>query len=126
MLGTSNSNTKYAVQHKLNFSLSLFHGLTPTLPSPQIILDLKEEFLITNGFLPKINIALSVFCSDDSFKIEQEKETRRNVLLNVIGCPSECKKQINNLAEMYGVDEIIILNLGKTQEERIFLIENIM
>jgi luciferase family oxidoreductase group 1 len=125
MLGNSNSMLEFTIENKMNFSLSLFHQLNSPLPDSNIIRDLKKSFYEKNGFQPQTNIAISVFCHESKKRIEEEIASRNNVTLNVYGNPEECKQKIQDLLDMYEVDEAIMLNLGSTNEERGFLIENV-
>lgn len=123
MLGTSDSSLDFAIENKLNFSLSLFHTVDGDLPSPIIIQEYKKRFFEKNGFEPMANIAIAVFSSNDSQKILDERATRKNVRLNVSGFPEECLQEIKKIKQQYQVEEVIILNLGKDEEERKFLMK---
>lgn len=126
MLGASNSMNNFCIDHKLNFALSLFHRINTPLPEKDIISNLKNQFLEQNGYLPHTNIAISVFCNDSKRRINEEIKTRKNVVLNVFGTPQECREKIQILLNDYEVDEAIILNLGRNQKEKLFLIENLI
>lgn len=123
MLGTSDSSIEFAVEHKMNFSLSLFHIIKDGLPSPKIISDYKKLFVEKNGYEPEVNIAIAVFCSTDRKRVLNERETRKNVKLNVSGTPKQCLSEIKKIKKLYNVEEIIILNLGENQKEKNFLME---
>lgn len=126
MLGSSASSTAFAIKEKMNFSLSLFHNMPLSLPPPSIIREFKKEFVRQNGYEPEVNIALSAFCHDDENRIQQEIQTRKNVALNVYGNAAACRDQMEKLSEMYEVDEVIVLNLGKNHEEKQFLLEHLL
>lgn len=125
MLGTSHSSVSFAVEMKMNFSLSLFHNLE-SLPASDILFNFKEKFIQQNGYEPEVNIAVSVFCSEDEVRIKQEKNTRRNVMLNACGNSHECMKTMKKLAREYGVEEVIVLNLGKDHAEKQILMETLL
>ena len=126
MLGTSESMVNFIIENKLNFSLSLFHNTNSPIPDAEIIADLKTKFFDKNGYYPQINIAISVFCHSSKKRIKKEIANRKNVELNVFGNPIECRDKIKNLLEKYHSDEAIILNLGENQEEKLYLIENLI
>lgn len=126
MLGSSKNMFDYSVQNKMNFSLSLLHGIDKPLPDNNLLTEFKELFYKKNGFIPNTNIAISVFCHDSKERIEEEIATRKNVNLNVFGNAKECRIKIQKILDDYNVDEAIILNLGRTPEERVFLIENLL
>lgn len=126
MLSTSSSMHSFCIENKLNLSISLFHKLTGELPSKDILNRFKDEFYIKNGYLPEVNIAVSVFCNNSKIRIEREIESRENVAINVIGNPEECQEKIYNILKEYDVDEAILMNLGRDHEEKAFLIENIL
>jgi luciferase family oxidoreductase group 1 len=121
MLGTSGSSIEFAAEQKMNFSLSLFHTIEGELPSPEIIANYKNTFFEKNKYEPSANIVFSVFCSTNEERIEQERLTRKNVRLNVSGSPQECLSEIENVRNKYEVDEVIILNLGYKQENRLLM-----
>jgi luciferase family oxidoreductase group 1 len=123
MLGTSSSSIPFAVQKKMNFSLSLFHSLHTPLPSPDIIAMFKEKFFNENGYTPQVNIAVSVFCSGKEKRTSEERKTRKNVLLNICGSAENCRDRIRELVKAYGTKEAIVLNLGRDQAEKQELIE---
>lgn len=126
MLGTGSSSVDFATEQKMNFSISLFHNLEGTLPSPHILSEFKEKFIHKNGYAPQVNIAVSVFCSEDSRRIAEERRTRKNVLLNIDGNPVECMQKMEALVNRYQVDEVIVLNLGKDHAEKQLLIETLL
>lgn len=117
ILGTSKSSTDFIISEKTNFSLSLFHIINE-LPSPSIIKELKEEFFEKNKIMPTVNITLSVFCSDNNERVNEINEKTKNIKINYSGSPLNLKVFLNNQAKIYDVDEIIILNLGETIEEK--------
>lgn len=124
-IGSSMSSIDFAIEHRMNFSLSLFHTIEGELPSHQIIRDFKESFFKKNGFMPLVNIVISVFCSKDKKRILNERATRKNVRLNISGTPKQCLSEIKKIKKKYHVDEVIILNLGGNQIEKIFLMETL-
>lgn len=126
MLGSSASSSHFAIQEKMNFSLSLFHNMPLALPSPKIISGFREEFIRHNGYEPSVNIALSVFCHEEESRIQEEIRTRKNVAVNVYGNARKCREQMEKLCRDYEVDEVIVLNLGKNQEEKQFLLEHLL
>lgn len=126
MLSTSESMHNFCIENKLNLAISLFHKLSGPHPHKDIIKRLRDDFHAKNGFVPDVNIAISVFCNDSQERIKNEIDCRENVALNVSGTPEQCKEQINELVELYDVEEAILLNLGRDHEEKAFLIENIM
>jgi alkanesulfonate monooxygenase SsuD/methylene tetrahydromethanopterin reductase-like flavin-dependent oxidoreductase (luciferase family) len=125
MLGTSNSSIEFAIEHKMNFSLSLFHIIDGELPSPLIINDFEKKFLKVNGYQPLVNIVISVFCSTDEERVLNERKTRKNVRLNVSGYPKQCLSEIKRIKKRYCVDEVIILNLGGNPIERNLLMKTL-
>ncbi len=125
MLGTSDSSIDFAIEHKMNFSLSLFHIIYGELPSPLIISDFKKRFLKKNGYVPLVNIVISIFCSTDKKRILNERATRKNVRLNISGTPKQCLSEIKKIKKQYSVDEIIVLNLGGNQIEKNILMETL-
>ena len=126
MLGTSSSSVDFATEQKMNFSLSLFHNLDGALPSPHILSAFKEKFIRKNGYEPQVNIAVSVFCTEDNRRMEAERRTRKNVLLNIDGGAGECMQKIEMFANRYQVDELMVLNLGKDHVEKQALIETLL
>ena len=126
MLGTSDSSIDFAIQNKMHFSLSLFHSLQTISPSPSIILDFTEKFFKENGYEPQVNIAVSVFCNEDKNRVEDELRNRKNVVVNIAGNIEECRYKIREMADTYHVNEIIVLNLGNSNTEKEYLIENLL
>lgn len=118
ILGTSASSTNFAVENKMNFSLSLFHTINGELPAPSIIYDFKKNFFNKNGYNANVNIAISMFCSNNSNRILDQRVTRKNVRLNVSGFPEECLLQIERIKQEYDIDEIIVLNLGQNARDK--------
>jgi hypothetical protein len=125
MLGTSNSSIDFAIEHKMNFSLSLFHIISGELPSPLIINDFKKRFFKINGCQPLVNIVISIFCSTEAERVLNERMTRKNVRLNVSGSPKQCLSEIKRIKKRYCVDEVIILNLGGNPIERNLLMKTL-
>lgn len=125
ILGTSASSINFAVENKMNFSLSLFHIINGELPAPSIIHDFKKKFFDQNGYNPNVNIAISMFCSDNSNKILHERATRKNVRLNVSGFPEECLLEIERIKKEYDIEEIIVLNLGQNARDKSLAMETL-
>lgn len=126
MLGSSTHSVNFAIQGKMNFSLSLFHNLASALPSPSIIIEFKREFMNQHGFMPQVNIAASVFCHEDENRIAEEVQTRKNVTLNVYGNAEACRAQLKRLSQLYEVDEVVILNLGRDHAEKQLLLKKLL
>jgi luciferase family oxidoreductase group 1 len=125
MLGSSTSSMDFAIKERMNFSLSLFHNMPLTLPSPPILNEFKATFFQQNGYAPFVNIAVSVFCHEDQARVREEIRTRKNVAVNVFGNAKECLAQMKKLSQDYEVEEVIVLNLGKNQKEKQFLLEHL-
>jgi alkanesulfonate monooxygenase SsuD/methylene tetrahydromethanopterin reductase-like flavin-dependent oxidoreductase (luciferase family) len=119
ILSTSKSSISFVVEEQMNFSLSLFHTLDQ--PSPEIITSLKEAYFEKNKVFPKINIAITAFCSDDSKRIEHIKEVTKGFQVNFANSPDLLLDYLNKLGQKYTVDEIIIVNLGQTTDEKLLL-----
>lgn len=117
ILSTSASNIDFVVQEKFNFSLSLLHTFDYQ-PSATIIEELREKYIKKHNSPPQINIAIAVFCSDDEIRVEEMKVKTKNVKLNYAGDIENFLQYVEKLAEEYNVDEIIIVNMGETIEEK--------
>lgn len=119
-LSTSDSMIEFIIQEKLNFSLSLFHTLD-NIPSKNIIPELRKKYYERHGMQPRVNIAITAFCSDDKSRIEEIKINTKNVTLNYAGNAEKFVEYIEKLGDAYDVDEIIIVNMGVTTEEKLNL-----
>ena len=117
VLGTSKSSIDFIIEEKTSFSLSLFHIINE-LPSPDIIKELREQYILKNRVEPNINITLSAFCSDDEKRVAAINEKTKHIKINYSGSPDYFKDFLEKQAEIYQVNEIIILNLGETLEEK--------
>ncbi|WP_445710251.1 LLM class flavin-dependent oxidoreductase [Flavobacterium sp.] len=122
ILGTSNSSQDFIIQEQTNFSLSLFH-LINGMPSPNIIKEMKEAYFKKHQKELNVNITLSAFCSKSDKRIEEIREKTKNIMLNFSGKPEYFIPFLEQQAKLYNVDEIIILNLGETIEEKQLLME---
>lgn len=122
ILGTSNSSKEFVIQEQTNFSLSLFHTINE-LPSPQIINELKEAYFEKHKKEVVVNITLSAFCSQDEKRVLEIQERTNNISVNFSGKPEDLKPYLEEQANKYKVNEIIILNLGETLEEKQLLMK---
>lgn len=123
ILGTSNTNSHFAIEQQMNFSLSLFHGVDGKLPSPIIIDNFKKCFFEKNGYVPNVNIAISMFCSTNNAKILNERASNKNITLNISGFPEECLFELEKVGRQYDTNEIIVLNMGTELIDRNLLME---
>ena len=122
VLGTSKASIDFVVKEKLNFSLSLFHTFDYT-PSPEITYELKETYTKINNSKPQINIAISAFCSHDPKRIQEIKETTKNIKVNFADHPHLLLNYLKDLGKTYFVNEVIIVNLGQTKAEKQLLMD---
>lgn len=108
------------INNEFSFSFSLFHDINKVSP-PMFFENIKNNFFKKNGYLPKCNIAISVFLAKNQKEIDSIKENTKNIYVN-IATTKECLiAEINKYKTDYGAEEIIIVNLGRGKAEKILL-----
>lgn len=122
ILTTSDRSKKFIIDNRLNFSLSLFHN-RKEIPSPEIIKGIKKEFFDKHSYFPKFNIAISVYLGKNRKDIKEVIADRDNILVNIATTEKYLKDEINKLSRLYESEELIIVNLGRTVDEKMELIE---
>jgi len=111
-LGVSESSVPYAIDYKANFCLSLFHPGANHPRQLATVQKYKDGFFKKHKEKPTCVISLQCLCSNDVEKIEhwrlkfKTKPEQPNGI--VIGEPSECVTRLLSIAEMYGVEEIVL------------------
>lgn len=117
-----------ALDLQLNVSRSIFHRGVSLDFQRDTLLRFKEQFFITNGFEPKINLAFSGVCHSDKFeakKIYRESTISKSefIVPNIIGTPSEFIETIGNYQMEYGIDDFVFMNLAERSIDKLIGME---
>jgi alkanesulfonate monooxygenase SsuD/methylene tetrahydromethanopterin reductase-like flavin-dependent oxidoreductase (luciferase family) len=131
-LGGSANGYLQALQLGINCSRSLIHPAVNLDPGMDILAKYKEQFSKKSGVHPQVNITTAGTCQKDgkaASRVIKELKKRNVYGIDfdqvIYGSPSEVYDKLSLLAETYGVDEVIFLELGLTDEQRKSSLKNI-
>jgi luciferase family oxidoreductase group 1 len=115
ILGSSGQSVALAVERGLPYCHALF------LPTSGEV-DLKAAFSKNASSTSTYAVAISVVCGateDDVRRIAADTETKALLKPNVVGTPSHCIARIRDIADRFGTDEIILMDLAFAPSDRI-------
>lgn len=125
VLGAGVGSAGFVTRHKLSFSLSLLHSKDGSFTPPGPVKEFMQSYYSAHGEKPKLNLAVSVYCTESRHKKNMMIHKTKSMLVNIAGPKSECIEKLARLQADYGVDELIVLNLGEGMEEKMHLMEAI-
>lgn len=125
VLGAGLGSAGFVTKHKLSFSLSLLHSKDGTFTQPDALKAFTQFYFDAHGQKPKLNLAVSVYCTESRHKKNMMIHKTKSMLVNIAGPKSECIEKLSKLQSDYGVDELIVLSLGENLEEKMYLLETI-
>ena len=101
----------------------MFHTNTSPQAQKDIIRKFKEEYYKANNVLPECNVAVMCSCLKDSSKIKAQKTFVQNQkgvdpTNAIVGTPNYCEDKINELAELFEVNEIVIFEPSFDLEQK--------
>lgn len=118
MLGSTTKSKNFVIEHKTCFSLSIFHrNLTPELP--QEFRDFQKAYEDAHGEKMICNLALTVMLQNDFSPLT------KGVDVNIQGQAREICERLEETAEKFGVNELVVLPLCSSHDNRMTVIENI-
>jgi luciferase family oxidoreductase group 1 len=125
MLGTSGSSTSFIAKKKCSFSFSIMHNsphpLSEKLTTFQTVQNFYEE---VNEEPLRCNVAIGIVAGENQTTINRIiAGHKKNVLINISGTPPECAEQIQQLAEKFRVEEVLLNIISDSIENKKFCIE---
>jgi luciferase family oxidoreductase group 1 len=120
MLGSSYNSLDKALELGANFSRSIFHPGSDKEARLDELSIFKEKYFEKHRRFPKINLSISGFCSKTTQKA-MKIMTAQNMKpeRHTIGCPNKFFDDISKQHEMFGIDEIILMNPSHNLQDRI-------
>jgi len=118
LLGSSRESMRIAAQRGTAFSLSLFFR---QWVGPDVLSEYRAEFTARDGLQePRCNIAVAGACAETSFEAHRVLARYSNefMLPTVVGSPDECAEQLRELANQFGVDEVVFMDAASALDER--------
>lgn len=122
LLGTGRGSMNLGAAKSTAFSYSLCHG--NSAGDPRILAEYRSQFQ-PSQFLsqPKCNIAVAAVCAETEAEAKQQqvafdRSFQGTTKLNVVGTPEQCKEQLLEIQQQYGVEEIIFLSASPSFEQR--------
>lgn len=123
LLSFTYNGVDYAVESEANYSRTLFHSIAPKEGQKENVLRYKENFFEKHGREGGINIAFSGIIDKD--RASAKKRFARTSYAsnpfyqaNLLGCKNEFYDRVMEMQEIYGVDEVIWLDMGPDMEHR--------
>jgi luciferase family oxidoreductase group 1 len=120
LLGSGSATVTLAASIGVSFGYSVF--LNTATKNPQIIEEFRQAYNTTGIHpLPFANIAVAGACAFSEEEANRILTAFKNesVLPSVVGTPAQCREKILALSEMYGVDEIIFLDICTDHEDKL-------
>ncbi len=122
LLGSGMRSKDAAVRHRTAFCYSLFHS--PRI-DPDIVADYLDRFAPSADTpRPRAAICASVICAETEAEARHIEATQahhlraRGATLNVVGSAPQCAERLQELAERFGVSEVVVHDVSCTVPER--------
>jgi luciferase family oxidoreductase group 1 len=118
LLGSGRDSMRVAAQRGTSFSLALFFR---QWVGPDVLEEYRAEFQPSPiQAQPRACIAVAGACGETYAEARQIMARYHNefMLPTVVGSPSDCADQLNDLADHYRVDEVVFMDAAATLAER--------
>lgn len=114
-------STEFALKMRLNYSKSLFHDMASMIDESEKVKAFRDAFYKKYNKLPQINICIPIICgkSRDDAKYIATQSGHLPVPNTVMGCIDEISERLQNIAKMFTVDEVIVLDRSFDPEKKI-------
>jgi luciferase family oxidoreductase group 1 len=130
-LARSYRNLSIAMEMGTNFCISLFHKTLgePDIPyEKELLARFREDFYDRYRSYPRVAVALEGLCHDDVVRLEsiiryKGADYFRTEKHFLAGSPAYFYDKLNQLAELFGVDDFVILNSAVELEDKIHALE---
>jgi luciferase family oxidoreductase group 1 len=121
LLGMSLNSAPVAARLGVCFSVSLIHGASKAEPS--ILRAYREGFKPSAELKePRCNLAVGGFCAEtaaEAMRLKERWTETTFIVPRVVGDPRQCREQLLELKDRFGVDEIIYTELATDLQARI-------
>ncbi|GGD74487.1 hypothetical protein GCM10011514_43190 [Emticicia aquatilis] len=125
-LSASYESLGRVIDNQTNFCRSIFHMNADISPNREKLEAFRENYRNKNGKNPKISMAVSGYCHTNPRKISKANNLFKNDFdPKLIGSPNKFHDTISHYSELYGIDEIIFMNLAGEVKDRMLSIEKI-
>ncbi|HVR96113.1 MAG TPA: LLM class flavin-dependent oxidoreductase [Thermoanaerobaculia bacterium] len=118
-MGTGLRSAELAARNGISFAYSLFHRASRATTEP---LEAYRRQLPTGSDGPGTEpaVAAAVACAEDDARAQRvaEQSDLSAVIPTVVGDARRCIDELHLIAERYSTNEIVLLNLAGTAEER--------
>lgn len=123
LLSFTYNGVDYAVDSEAHYSRTLFHSASPLEGQKDHVMRYKENFFEKHGYEGGINIAFSGIIGKDRADAKRRFEQTAYASnpfyrANLLGCKNEYYDKVMELQEIYGVDEVIWLDMGADMDHR--------
>lgn len=119
-MGTGERSAALAARCGVQYAYSLFH--TFSKPNLSIFKAYAEAFRPDpRQAEPKAYLAVSMACAETEAAARTMAENYQAATIqpNLVGNPDQCVEGLQNLADLYGVEHLVVLDLGQTLEQRL-------
>ncbi|WP_295715614.1 LLM class flavin-dependent oxidoreductase [Mucilaginibacter sp.] len=128
-LSISNNGLNQALDNEMNYSRSLFHEKANISFEKEKLYAYKNKFEDLYGKKPMVNLAIAGYCAESAQSAESEFKTllknnpyylpfEKNASCYVYGSPSQFADKLNELAENYGTEEFIFIDIADEPGKR--------
>ena len=108
LLGTSTAMAQWAGRHGVGFCFSLHHAL-PGQDQAEIFAEYRAAFVPSPEFpQPAAILVVTVACAATN---AEAREHAKDLTFTIVGSVAECAARLAGLADRYGVDELMLLDL---------------
>ena len=129
-LSMSYNNGDYVIDKKLNICRSIFHNRGQDLNNLDYdrdnLLEFKEKYYKANGYYPQVALSFGYYMSDSMKKskqylFDQNKAIAKKDSAYIImpTTPSHFYDLVIEYQQKFGIDEFILYDLGKDNQEKI-------
>ena len=117
-MGSGARSLELAVQNGLSFAYSLFHRTSQS--RPEYLEEYRRSIQTNHLGSAQCAVAAAIACAADDASAQKlvEQSDVAAIVPTVIGTPHRCIDKLHGIAERFGVNEVILLNLANHSGDR--------